>query len=299
MFKIDPDIIKKFEFRRKSIVKKVYLTAVAVFAIAVIIFLSMGSPTEIIPHFLMFTVLGVVGISSIFTARYRRNFKTSILQPIIKDLYPNLDYYPNSGISSSEVSYTRIESLHERFNSEDLLTGTIKGVNVKVSDVHIQKRETYYDGKHTRTRYVTTFRGRWVILDFNKSFSGLIQVIESMKFGRKLNSFFSSSLKMVEMESINFNKKFATYTTDEHNAFYVITPQIQEKLLEIEGMHAGNIKYGFKDGEVHIGINDGSNSLESNVFRPITDQYISHLLSSVKFIEKYIDILRLNEKIFK
>ena len=49
--------------------------------------------------------------------------------------------------------------------------------------------------------------------------------------------------KKVKLESVQFNKKFKTYATSEHNAFYVLTPHFMEALMAFEQKNKGKIYF--------------------------------------------------------
>ena len=85
-----------------------------------------------------------------------------------------------------------------------------------------------------------------MVFDFKREFNQVVKVLETRGLGANVRG-----LEKIDTESINFNEKFDTYTSDSLTAFYVLTPQIQEKLLELETKFKGSIFFAFMNGKFY------------------------------------------------
>jgi hypothetical protein len=128
---------------------------------------------------------------------------------------------------------------------------------------------------------------------FNKNFKGKLQVRE-----RGFVTWFSK-YKKVKMESMTFNKKFTTYSTEDHTAFYILTPHLMEELLEMERARRGDFYFSFIDGEMFIALDNRRDNFELPTFAKIDESIGDKFEHEFNIIKEIIDELKLNKNIFK
>ncbi len=236
--------------------------------------------------------------------RYRTAFKQAFVRKSLESVFTDLEYEPDAGISYETIADTKMMSMGDRFHSEDYISGRYRNIFFEQSDVHIEEKHESTDSKgHTTTSYVTLFRGRWMIFDFNKEFRAKLQVVQkgfpSAKrkrfFGKKENLF-----KKVELESEAFNHAFQVYAQNEHDAFYVITPAFMERIQNLAARNTGKLLFCFIDNRLHIAIHDNKDSFEpGSVFRPIDEQAsLDKIRSEIQVITQFVDELELDNNLF-
>lgn len=191
----------------------------------------------------------------------------------------------------------------DRYSSNDLITGKYKDILFTQADVHIEKEEQTTDSDgNTRTYYVTIFKGRWMIFDFNKSFKADVQVSQKGFGNNKVNTWFSSSkFEKIEMESQEFNKNFNVYAQQPLDAFYILTPKIMEKIKNLDTNNDGKLLLCFIDNKLHVGIYNHADSFEhSSVFKRIDEEKIRNQISlDIQKITMFVDELELDNDLFK
>ena len=99
------------------------------------------------------------------------------------------------------------------------------------------------------------------------------------------------NLEKVEMEDVNFNKRFVVRSTSPHDAFYVLTPQMMQRLTYLEQTY-GRITMVIVNGKLYIGIDNRMDSFDPQYMKPI--EYLrekERMLADVKVIEDLIQIL--------
>jgi hypothetical protein len=226
---------------------------------------------------------------------FNKNYKQLFVLSSLKEVFDNLKYTPDKGVSAQTVSETGLIALHDRFTSNDFISGTYKKIEFEQSDVHVEEREveTDKDG-HTTEHWVTTFMGRWMNFEFNKNFRTNVIVVNTRSifgFGR---------YKKIKMEDDDFNKNFTVYSEDEHEAYYILTPHFMERLKKIKSLINGYITFGFIDNKLYITIDNYEDSFEHNVFKPIDEEEIkSSIKKDIKVITDFVDELNLNNDLFK
>lgn len=242
------------EMQKKS---KVYLKIIM--GIVVVLFVS------VIPGIGALLVVALV----VILIKYRKNifsgewFRfTDVLHDLLipyctQDLFgEDAVYNKNQGISRSLVKSSHLvgKSWNEYYTG-NLVQGTYMGVSFMQADVHLVDHTEYEDSDgNTSSKDVTVFQGPWAVIDFKKPFSTNLIVRER---GEKLLDKWADGKSNIEMENVAFNKKFIVLTEDEHNAFYLLTPQMMEHIIETEKRFMGRIYFCFMDGKIHIAIDNG------------------------------------------
>lgn len=234
---------------------------------------------------------------------YVDNFKNYFVKRTLEKIFTDLHYYPNKGIPESVIAGTGMMYTGDRYTTNDFISGKYKNINFMQSDVHIEEEHESTDSDgHTTTYYVTIFQGRWMIFDFNKTFKANVEVCEKGFSGNQANTLFGKSkYQKVKMESEEFNKKFRVYAQDPHDAFYIITPSLMEKIKRLEVANKGKLFLGFCDNQLHVGIHDGSDSFEpGSCFSKINEEEVMNRMSTdVSKITMFVDELELDNDLFR
>lgn len=237
---------------------------------------------------LIFAGIGFAQFSSVV-----KKFKSDYLKELISEWIEDGYYDPKRGLSPAQVYHCEFLKKADRFHSEDLLTGKIDGVRFEASDVQLQERRQRQTKNGTQTYYVTYFKGQMYVFDFNKDFEGYLQVLENQRPQSR------RKYERVKLESIEFNKKFNTYSTNQHTAFYILTPQFQERLMALERAHPGKIGFSFVDNQLHMAINNNKSNFTIHIFRRIDEALIKAFKEDLQVLYNIIDELKINKRIFK
>lgn len=265
--------------------------------VAIILFLMFN--TLVAAFFPFF--LGLV-ITVIISEKKRKSFSTAFKETFVKksleSIFTDFNYNPDIGLDSSIISMTGMMYMGDRYSSNDLITGKYKNINIMQSDVHIEEEQESVDSDgNTETYWITIFKGRWMVFDFNKNFKANVQVCEKGFSNSKLDSF---SYKKVQMEDQEFNKIFNIYAIDEHEAFYILTPHLMEKIKKLESTINGKILFCFVNNKLHIGLYNNVDSFEHSVFSKIDEnKVISEISKDIKIITDFVDELNLDNDLFR
>ena len=111
---------------------------------------------------------------------------------------------------------------------------------------------------NTPGKVVTTFRGQVYVLSAKKSISGSVRIIVGMH-NESFRSWFRKKEKdevQIKTESVLFNESFTVFTTNEHEAFYILTPYVMEQLLNMKNRY-GNFGISIAGSEIVIALNTG------------------------------------------
>lgn len=261
--------------------------------IAIVSVIYMKSPAS----FFMPLILGVV-VSGLVTIKPLREFnlafKNTFVKKSLEEVFTNLVYEPENGISQDIINSTGMMNMGDRYSSNDYISGKYKNINVEQGDVHIQEEHTDSEGD---TSYVTIFKGRWMVFDFNKYFKANVQVC-SKRFTNSRRALFKYT--RVKMEDQDFNNKFRIYAENEHDAFYILTPSLMEKIKNLTSNIQGRVLLCFVNNKLHVGIQNNKDSFEHSIFTKIDEEKVLNIISSdIKLITNFVDELDLDNTLFR
>lgn len=253
----------------------------------------------------MFGIVIVILSTYKLNKKYKSEFKNKFVLKSLEKKFTDLIYEPDRGITYSTIAATKMMRMGDRYHSEDYISAKYKDIKFEQSDVHIEEeyQTTDSDG-HTTTHYVTIFRGRWMIFDFNKEFKANVQISQKGFSNSKVNTFWGKKeelFKKVAMESEAFNKKFNVYAQNEHDAFYIITPSLMERIERLAERNKGKLLFCFINNKLHIGIYDNKDSFEpGSVFKQIDEQETLNKISEeIETIIQFVEELNLDNDLFK
>ncbi len=285
------DKLQKFQKLKKKTETKVIIgTAIAILGLFLFVLLIDYGPYGL---FLLIpgVIITIIGASNF--SQLSKRFKVEVLRDMIVSFVDNGKFEPDRGLSQGIVYATEFLKSADRFKSEDYLSGKMDGVDFISSDVSLQERHVERTKNGTRTTYVTYFLGRVFRFEFNKSFEGYLQVLEK---GRPTKN---RRYKKIKLESVDFNKKFKTYCTSEHTAFYVLTPHFMEAIRKFEKNNKGQIGFSFIDNFLYIGINNFRDTFELKMFRELNQQTFNEFKRELLVIKEIVTELKLNNDIYK
>ena len=284
---------------REKIKNRYIIGTLIIIIIAIILFIFTRIMVFSFVEF-MFGIVIVLLSTYKLNKKYKGDFKNKFVLKSLEKKFTDLVYEPNRGIPHSTIAATKMMRMGDRYHSEDYVSAKYKDIKFEQSDVHIEEeyQTTDSDG-HTTTHYVTIFRGRWMIFDFNKEFKANVQISQKGFSNSKVNTFWGKKedlFKKVSMESEEFNKKFNVYAQNEHDAFYIITPP-----LRLAEKNKGKLLFCFIDNKLHIGIYDNKDSFEpGSVFKQINEEETLNKISEeIETITQFVEELNLDNDLFK
>jgi hypothetical protein len=257
---------------------------------------------------LIFFAIFVSAIAYVFTVVFTRKdkskfidaYKTYFVENSLKNFFTDLNYLHNSGFLHAVLSNTGMMRTGDVYQSNDYISGKYNDVMFSQADIHIQDRYTDSDGN---THYVTIFKGRWMVFEFPKKFVSQMEIVQKGFRGNLIprNSQNGKRIEKFETESITFNKIFNVYAEDGFEMFYILTPDIIQRIEDIASNGKRKILLCFTDNKLHVGLNDNKDAFEPPSARKSLDEKVEleRVQADIKPITEFIDSLKLDKKMFK
>ena len=241
-------------------------------------------------------------IYSIPYSKYKVIYKKVFVEKALNTVFTNLVYYPELGLDESIIRNTEMMDMGDRYESNDYFSGKYKNISVEQADVEIKElRETKDSDGNTNTHYVTIFKGKWMIFDFNKSFKANMQVKTKDFYNSRISNWGKEiKFNKIKLEDEEFNSLFKIYAQDEEEAFYILTPQFMDKIKKVANTVSGSLLFCFIDNKLHIGLNNNNDSFEPRLLsNPSDDEIKNSIISDIKEITNFVDQLSLDNDLFK
>jgi hypothetical protein len=216
-------------------------------------------------------------------ALYKETFVRQMLQEHFQDVYYNWE----QGMEQELIKNSGVCKLGNRYSSEDYISAVYRGIRFQQADVTIQYHTSSGKSSHT----TTYFQGRMFCFQYPGKWSDAVQ-IHSKEFiyaGTPASGVQRSALKL---ESVNFNKQFTVRAMMQHDAFYILTPQMMERIAALKQRY-GSITMTFAHGYLMVGLNSKMDAFDANMRKPIDYQTEKmRMRDDVRVIEELIQILQ-------
>ena len=235
---------------------------------------------------------------------YRYAYKHQIIGGMSKLLHSSMTYSPRRGISETTFRDAGLYTTGiDRYGSEDLFSGKIGKTEIMFSEIHAEdKKKRTNSAGHTSTHWVTIFKGVFFIADFNKNFRSWLTIRPDFAeksfgwFGRKIQAF---SPNLIRLENPEFEKAFVVHGSDQVEARYILTPDMQERLLTLRNRYGANIRLSLKKSQLYLTIPNVDNWFEPNMKLPANDiTQMQTFLNQMSHLFNVVEMLDLNTRIW-
>ena len=230
-------------------------------------------------------------------AKLGKEAKTLLIAPVARQFQLSFNEAPGQVASIYRHHEVGIVPDWDRDSYEDLITGTRRGVDFELFEAHLEERRRSTDSKgRTQTRWVTVFRGQCLRFAFHKAFHGRTLVTRDAGFFNRFGG--GKGMQRAMLEDPEFERIFEVYTTDQVESRYLLTPDLMQKLVDMEKVfHGGKLKCCFDDGELLITL-QGSDLFEpGSMFKRLDDpERVRELLSDFAAVFNIIDAVMANRR---
>ena len=259
--------------------------------------------SSLLPYLIFGFVVGIGIYNSLVVQKAKRNYRSQykayFVRPAMEKTFSNLHYDHEASMSRALIDEAGALDTRDRFTSNDYATGEYKEVYFAQADIKIEEEYEDDDGES----YRTVFKGRYMIFEFPKQFNFRLKIVQKHFGGPQKITFGKSERKFnrISTESNTFDEKFRVYAQDGFEAYYILSPDLMERIESLSGRMTGKLLLYFVDKKLHIAIKDNADSLEPpKPFQPINEaQELSRVTQEIRVITDFIEYLKLDSKLFK
>lgn len=221
--------------------------------------------------------------------KFNLSFKSKYVQQVISSIegLEKLEYVPKAGFTWDDVRNAAAVNCGDKryYDSEDLLMGEYENIRFQISDVCTRKMVRM----SKKNRVEEIFSGQMICLvqfDDTKRSNGHIQIFEkkfmSNMIGWKVEN-------EIHTENEIFNSRFSVFAYDEHNAYYILTPQRMEKIMYFADVMNGQVSFVFRDEKLFVAVRRDS-MFDASMDEPVSKQ-TRNIIEDAEFIQMAKEIL--------
>lgn len=175
-------------------------------------------------------IIGWIFFGIYYHNKRNKQYKAQVMPIIVEAICPGATYNPEGTLSMDMIKASRLYDCGwgEKFTNEDTIRGKVDKTAFAYGEVELYHMQQ--SGKTTVK--VTDFKGFVFEADFNKYFNGITLLSsEKLRLATHLGLF--SGLSRCTLENVNFEDEFRTYTNNDQEARYLLTPALQERILKM------------------------------------------------------------------
>ncbi len=290
--------LRELEKERKKI------TAVFI-AVSLILIVIVAALAFLFHLGVIFVAVMLFGIGAYFflhhiSGKYVGSYKTKVLPEIVAYIDLSLKYSPTSFIDKAVFSESMIfPHPIDIYTGDDYVKGKIGSTKIEFSELDTE----YFDiGPNGRQMPRTIFKGLFFVGDFNKKFAGSTFVLPDTfirKVVSKIKDGSYSYGEQVKLENPEFEKYFASYSDDQVEARYILSPSLMERINTFRQKTGKKISLSFIGSKVFIAVPFKKDLFEPRIFRTMLDiKPIEECYENFKLMADVVEDLDLNTRIW-
>lgn len=245
--------------------------------------------------------------TSVRYSDYRHSFKQNVISLVLKSIDSSLEIDYTNGLPEETFVYSQLFSKDpDRYRSEDQVSGTAGKTRFSFSELHAEYKTVTQTKNGRQEHWHTILKGIVFTADFNKDFKG-VTVVRPKDMGAALGAWiskampiFSSSAKqLVQLENPDFDAEFVTYSTDQVEARYILTPALMERLCALNNRCNNTISVSFINSSVFIAFPLNMDYFEPPIHKSLLNpDFLSDDTGVIRFMYGIIQELDLNTRIW-
>ncbi|MBP5445221.1 MAG: DUF3137 domain-containing protein [Acholeplasmatales bacterium] len=238
--------------------------------------------------------------SSKIKKEYSKEVKVKIIEKMMNKYYDNVTYVREEDQTKTIENSRLFSGVIPKACAEDVISGSYNGIYFKMFDVEVKRNFTSNTNSSSVTRrlinnktnvedmYELLFKGQWFSFKLNRKLDTSI-CIKEMIF---IDEAIKNTLNEVKVESIEFSKKYRAYASNSQHFFYIFTPSMIEKFIQLDRICDGQIMFSLNNNIVNIGINNGVDSFELDLFKTVNDENLKKLEQQISLAAAIIHDFR-------
>jgi len=237
--------------------------------------------------------------------KYQIAYKTNVVSSALKTINESLVFTPQSGLPEYEfISSELFTTEPDRYKTQDLVSGTADKTSFEFAEVKAEYKTETQTKNGTKTTWHTIFEGIIFVADFNKNFN-VSTVVRPKGVAAAIGSWFSKNVfsfgnsELVHLENTTFDEIFVTYSKNQIEARYILTPAMMERILDLNQKSEDTISISFIHSKMYIAFPLSHNYFEAPIHSSLlVPDLLTDDLSIVKFMQDIVQELDLNTRIW-
>lgn len=158
-------------------------------------------------------------------------YKSQVMPKLLQTVCPGAIYEPKGTLTKDIFKGAEMypTGWGEKFENEDTIRGKVGKTDFVYGEVELYHMQS--TGKSAVK--VVDFKGFVFEADFNKHFNGTTMLTSEKGFLSNVGPGLFSKMKRCKLEDVDFERLYTTYTTNDQEARYILTPALQQRIMEM------------------------------------------------------------------
>lgn len=210
---------------------------------------------------------------------YKDNFKSTVMQDLIKSFDDNMEYKYKDGIPPEEYDEGKFEKYqYNRYDSQDLIVGNILNCKMKMAEVIVQNESEEDADGHVHT--TTFFKGMFLKCETPKPFTNRIYIRNDIKDKNVIKQLSLSKLPIdklrVELDSQEFERLFDVYTSDKIVAMQLLTADVMLMLVDFYNDMKIEYEITIRENNIYVRFHTGDLFETAGLKKDVLDKELLH-----------------------
>lgn len=261
--------LQRLERLRVRLVRGIFLSLILIASVAVaFVVLNLG----FLVFFLLVPVLFYIGTLYFRIERFRQAFKPAIMQLLLEFLnhspnYRYLTYDPKKSIHRDRFERSGLfRPGPDTYHAEDYIKGLVGEMAFEMGEAYVREISP------ASNRLLVVFSGLFVHAIFNEGNTGNLAVWPRKnlrRLKRTVDAYVASGGVNADIEIMNpgFREEFAVYAKRDTVVAQVLTPPIQDAMLDFARTQQQDIFFAIHDKDLFIGLAHDYDLLEPSFWK--------------------------------
>lgn len=239
-----------------------------------------------------YTIFGFITAKDV--QKYKNHFYDLIIIPIIKEYLPNSVFYQKIDKKFPIALASDIIHLKDNAFFKDYVK--FQYTNLVVEYVYVNKAEVINDSDKI------IFNGDWFCFSLpGKNYgSGVRIMIKERDYCSADDLYNNFNMSTISTENLNFNSRYNIYATNQHDAFYVLTPDMMEKILKMQDVFPNFRVIYFINNKIYIGIRRKKSLFDIEIKNKIDlEAEKKTVINKINVIMSYVKKIDLDVNLFE
>lgn len=175
---------------------------------------------------------------------YTKNFKFKIINELVREFDPNLEFSDKGAVNEGEFLNSEFENRYSYIKTQDVIWGKLtEDIDIKLSDIEL----IHEDRSGEETTYTTVFKGLFGELKLNTN-RYMPRIIIRKNRKRIANKY----LEKIELESAKFENLYDFYTEEPIEALKIFSIDVIEKIVELQEKYKILFELSFKNDKLYL-----------------------------------------------
>ncbi len=221
-------------------------------------------------------------------SRVREQVEEPVIREVLDSMFQGVRYQESGSISKGTIDSAHMMFWNNYNDAEGSMRvdATYRERAVELGNVTLKQLDDIWDEDMNMYRQssMVCFQGQWFLCDTGKEHMADVQIATSTRLDRLLRA------DTIQMQQEAFDKRFRVRSSDEQEAFRILTPRMMEYILKMADNCDGSLYISFlKNGFVHVAVQTERDFLNTKTLFTDVESVRKSFERQVRWFTDFVD----------